>query len=108
MRTALVVIILALIALAIFNPGMDDFQVFVQTQTERLIQDEMGDGVLSETLSRLGSGLASAHVERITERNNYVFFSTYTIDFDRTSGNQNEWRFLGMAGHFMELERPEL
>lgn len=107
MRTGLVVLILAVIALAIFNPDMEDFQLFVETQTEELIRDQMGEGVLSETLSRLGSGLASEHVDEITERNNYFIFSTYAIDLDRDPDNGNEWRFLGMAGQFMELERPE-
>lgn len=107
MRTGLVVLILAVIALAIFNPDMEDFQLFVETQTEELIRDQMGEGVLSETLSRLGSGLASEHVDEITERNNYFIFSTYAIDLDRDPDNGNEWRFLGMVGQFMELERPE-
>ena len=106
MRTGLVVLILAVIALALFNPDMEDFQMFVQTHTEELIREEMGDGLLSEALSSLGSSLAADHVDEVTERDNYLIFSTYTIDVDRNDDG-DEWRFLGMAGQFLELERPE-
>lgn len=103
MRTGIVVLILAVIALAIFNPEMEDFQLFVETHTEELIRDEVGEGLVPEAIARLGSGLAAQHVDRITERRNYFIFSTYTIDLD-ASDNGNEWRFLGMAGQFLKLE----
>lgn len=107
MRTGLVVLILAIIALTLFNPDMEDFQFFVETQTEELIRDQIGESPLSEALSELGSGLASDHVDEITERRNYFIFSTYTIDFDGETNRGGEWRFLGLAGQFLELERPE-
>lgn len=106
MRTGIVVLVLALIALALFNPDMEDFQLFVETHTEELIQDQVGEGPLSDVLSALGSGFAGEHVDEITTRRNYFIFSTYTIDLDETDRG-GDWRFLGMAGQFLELERPE-
>lgn len=105
MRTGIVVAALAVIALFWFNPTMADFQRWVGTQTEGLLRTETGTGELGRILSELGADLAERHVARFTERTNYVLFSTYTIDFDGVD-NGNEWRFLGMGGQFIELERP--
>lgn len=107
MKAGLVVLVLALIALALFNPDMEDFQLFVETSTEELIRDEVGEGLLSDALSALGSGLAGEHVDEVTRRRNYFIFSTYTIDLDEEPDSGDEWRFLGLAGQFLELDRPD-
>lgn len=106
MRTGIVVVILAVIALIWFNPDMGDFRLFIETHTEELIQGETGDTALGGALSELGSRLAGSYVSRITERNNYVVFSTYTVDLDGEAGDENEWRFVGIAGRFIETNRP--
>lgn len=105
MRTGIIVAALAVIALFWFNPTMGDFQRWIGAQTEDVLRTETGTGELARILSELGSELAERHVARFTERNNYGVFSTYTIDFDGDD-NGNEWRFLGLGGQFIELERP--
>lgn len=107
MRTGVVVAMLAVIALAIFNPGMDDFRLFVTDRAEEMILQEAGDTALGRALSGAGGSLAGQYVDRITERHNYILFSTYTIDFDGRESEEERWRFLGLAGQFLELERPE-
>lgn len=107
MRTGIVIILLSLIALAFFNPGMDDFRVFVQQQSEGLIRQEAGDGPLADLLAGAGGRFAAGHVERITDRTNYVIFSTYTIDLDGAERDEEDWRFLGIAGQFIETRRPQ-
>lgn len=108
MRTAIVVVILALLALYLFNPEMEDFKRFVETRSELLLERELGGGVLGEVLSGAGASLAGRYIDRVTDRDDYLFFSTYTIDLD---GNENDaedeaWRFLGIAGQFFEMQRP--
>lgn len=107
MRTGLVALTLAVIALAIFNPGMDDFRIFVRERTEILLQDEAGDSLLGRALSGAGASIAGEYVDRITERENYFVFSTYTIDLDGESTETDDWKFLGIAGQFLELHRPD-
>ncbi|HEX7069519.1 MAG TPA: DUF4359 domain-containing protein [Rhodothermales bacterium] len=107
MKAGLIVLVLAVIALALFNPDMEDFQLFVETSAEELIREEVGEGLLSDALSTLGSGLIGDHVDEITTRRNYIIFSTYTIDLDQEPESGDEWRFLGMAGQFLVLDRPE-
>ena len=107
MRTGLVVVLLAIIALAFYNPGMDDFAVFVEANAESIILEEAGSTMLGRALSGAAGNLAGEYVPRLTERDNYLIFSTYTIDFDGTDSDAEDWRFLGIAGRFVELERPQ-
>ncbi len=107
MRTGLVALTVIVIALAIFNPGMDQFRQFVRQRTELAIEEETGGSMLGRALSGAGASLAGDYVDRVTERENYYLFSTYTIDLDGAQGENQEWRFLGIAGQFFAVDRPE-
>lgn len=107
MRTGIVVALLAVIALALFNPGMDDFRLFIEANAEQIILRETGDTAFGRILSGAGGSIAAEVVNRITERQNYFLFSTYTIDLDGPESDDEDWRFLGIAGRFVELDRPE-
>lgn len=106
MRTGLVAATVIVIALAIFNPGMEQFQAFVRDRAEFAIEEETGGSMLGRALSGAGASIAGEYVQRVTDRENFYIFSTYSIDLDG-SGGQEEWKFLGIAGQFVELERPE-
>lgn len=107
MRTGIVVVLLALIALYFYNPTMEDFKLFVQSQSEEILLSETGDTELGRILSDAGSRLAGRYIDRITERTEYFIFSTYTIDLDGADQDEEEWRFLGIGAHFAELQRPK-
>ncbi len=107
MRTGLVAATVIVIVLAIFNPGMDQFQTFVRQRTELAIQEETGGSMLGRALSGAGASIAGEYVDRVTDRNNYYLFSTYTIDLDDEGDEDQEWTFLGIAGQFVEMERPD-
>jgi hypothetical protein len=47
----------------------------------------------------------SSGVGRVTERGDYVVFSTYDVDPD--SDGTAEYRFLGVANQFFVLREPE-
>ena len=106
MRTGIVVAILAVVSLAFFNPGMDEFRTFVKAHAEGMIQQETGDTALGRALSGAGASLAAQYVDRVTDRRNYFVFSTYTIDLDGDEAEAEEWKFLGLAGQFVEMDRP--
>ena len=106
MRTGLVALVIVLIGLAAFNPDMDTFKLFINEQSERILLHEAGDSEVGQVLSGVGGALAGAFVERITEHNNYLLFSTYTIDLDGAEEDEDEWKFLGIAGQFVEMQRP--
>ena len=106
MRSLLLLVLVAVL-LAVFNPGMEDFQEFIRDRSEEVISGQMGDGGLSSILSGIGGSLAAQNVRRITRYENYYVFSTYTLDLDGPGREGNEWKFLGIATQFIELHRPE-
>lgn len=106
MRLLTLLIIAAAIGLAVTNPDMNDFKAFAQEHSERLIRSETGDSELGKIFSDIGSRLAGSYIDRVTTRQNYVVYSTYTVDLDGPERSGEEWRFIGIADHFLELERP--
>ena len=106
MRTPVLLALIALVVLFLLNPEMDDFQAFAERQSERLLLERAGESTLGQALSRFGAALLGGTVDRFTERRNYGVFSLYTIDLDGDDAREEEWRFLGIAGQFLELERP--
>jgi hypothetical protein len=105
--TALLMVVLAVVVLIAFNPEMPDFQVFVETQSERILVQETGNTALGQLLSGAGASLLGGMIDQVTERDNYVLFSIYTIDLDGPDEEANEWQFLGIAGQFFETKQPE-
>lgn len=107
MRTGFIILTVIVIALAISNPGEEQFRNFVSDRAELAIQEETGDSMLGRALSGAGASVAGEFAERVTDRENYYVFSTYTIDLGDASSDPEEWKFLGIAGQFVELERPD-
>ncbi len=104
---SLILLLILVVLLAIFNPGMEDFQAFARDITGEMISGQVGDSGLGSILSGLGGSLAASNIDRLTVRDNYYIFSTYTIDLDGPSREGNEWKFLGIATQFIELHRPD-
>ncbi len=107
MRTFLALIAGFGLAVLVFtNPGPDDFQAFVRTRSETTIRREAGEGTFGRLLSRFGSQVAGALVNRVSDRDDYLLFSVYTIDFGGDGHPDERWRFVGAAGRFFEIEAP--
>jgi len=107
MRITIIVILVALAALFYMNPGMDEFKTYVESRSEEILLEEVGDNTFGQILSDVGSSLAGRFVDRVTERNNFFVFSLYTIDLDEDDGECTDWKFLGIAGQFIELRNPD-
>jgi hypothetical protein len=103
--TKLLLALVVVGALAVFNPSMDDFETFVEQRTEERIQERTGEGALGDALAGAGSRLLGANVGAVTERTSYVVCSVYHVDTD--SDGADEWRFLGIADQFVEVQAPE-
>ena len=107
MRILLLILTVVVMALFATNPTMNHFEDFVQRHSEEIVQERAGDSPLGRMLSGVASGLISSQIERVTERENYWVASEYTIDLDGAAAEGDEWRFLGIGGQFIELQRPE-
>lgn len=102
-----ILLVVLLGVLVATNPGMEAFSTFAADQSERILREETGDSPLGRALAGAGAGLAGSYVERVTERRSYLLFSTYTINLADTADETHAWRFLGIAGRFVELDNPE-
>lgn len=107
MRTFALLVFVAVL-LAITNPRPEQFREFVREQSEALITQQTGGGILGRFLGDLGSTLAASNVDRVTSRKNYYFWSIYTVDLDGPSNTENDWRFLAIATQMVELQRPAM
>lgn len=107
MRLPLLLAAIALVILAVLNPGMDEFEVFAAQQSELMIEQEVGESALGRVLSGAAGSVVEAYINRIAERDNFLLFSVYTIDLDGPEAGEEEWRFIGIAGRFFVMEKPE-
>jgi hypothetical protein len=106
MRIALFLVILVLLFAT--NPGPASFREFVADRAGEIVQSSRvnllpGGGLLGS----LGAGLAGRIASEFAHRDNYFLFSIYTLDFDGPNRRGQEWKFLGIASRFVELDRPE-
>ena len=65
------VLILVLVVLAVTNPGKEEFSEYTVKNLENTIGQEIGDGI-----TKL---VAQPIVESLTERDNYIFFSVFSV-----------------------------
>lgn len=105
MRT-LVTLVLIAVLLAITNPPPDSFQRFVEGRAAEMVASEAGGGKFGQIVGGLTGDAAARTLMRVTDRKNYYVASVYTIDLDGIAGTENEWKFLGIATQFVELQRP--
>ena len=95
--------------LALFNPSPDDFTTYVRERAEDVVGEnarEAGGDLFGSLAGGLAGEVAGAIAGGAVERKNYLLFSTYTLDLDGMRHEGGEWRFLGIGGQFIELERP--
>ena len=105
MRLLLLVALFAV--LAVTNPGPDAFADFAEETVAEQVGAELGGLPAGGILGDLGGLAAGQLVRRYAERDNYLVASVYTLDLDGRARDANDWRFLGIAGFFVELHRPE-
>ncbi len=115
-RVLLVGLIVVSGLLFVLNPGPDKFKEFLQDELARQadtraraageeVAGEMGGAVTGFLADRLGRKAGSIASEAF-EREDYKLASIYTADLNgRQPGGA--WKFLGIAGWFVPLEKPE-
>lgn len=103
--------------LYLLNPGPDKFKEFLETEVAaqaearaRAAGESVGGtmggataGFLADRLGRRAGNIASDAFGR----EDYKVASVYTADLNGRSPG-GAWKFLGIAGWFVPLERPEI
>ena len=105
MRTlSLILFVALLVGLAVTNPGLDDFGRFAQeTISDEIARQVPGIGGLGE----YGARLVAPYVAKQATRTDYGLASVYDLDLTGPNVRGAEYRFLGIAGQFVPLDRPD-
>lgn len=103
MRAFAILLSILLVVLIATNPGPERFERFVEQRVAEAVAAEVPE---AGPLGRLGGQLAGRLVRQNVERDNYVLFSVYTLRLP-AAGIEQDWRFLGVGGFFVETQRPE-
>lgn len=105
---AIVFIILLVAVSALFvatNPSMDDYQNQVRSYIIKEVirkSQKSSEASLGLALSPLLGRFAERLAARLTTRNDYVFFSIYTCEFEG-----ERLKLLGILKNFIVLEAPK-
>ncbi|MBO6574851.1 MAG: DUF4359 domain-containing protein [Rhodothermales bacterium] len=108
MKTTLRLIVVLGVAgfLYVTNPATPEFEAFIQQRVEERLREETGDRTLGRLLTDLGSDIVGSLAARVSERSDYGIFSVYTVDVGADGDPDEAWKFLGIAGQFVELSSP--
>ncbi len=106
MRFFLLLALGAALLLAAFNPDPEDFQTFVRAHAEAAVSRRAGDSALGRMLSGAAAAAAGSAAAGLAERRNYGVCSVYRVDLGPSGADPQDWAFLGIAGQFVELQRP--
>jgi uncharacterized protein DUF4359 len=109
MKRTIRLISLAAVGVFLFvtNPTQDDFKDYVQGRVAERLEGQAEGGSLGRMMADLGSGVAGSLAARMSERSDYRLFSIYSVDVGADGDPDELWRFLGIAGQFIELSSPE-
>ncbi|MEM1043411.1 MAG: DUF4359 domain-containing protein [Bacteroidota bacterium] len=102
----LFLLVALVVVLAVTNPGPDAFADFAEDNVADQLEARLDDVPGAGLLSGIGSLAAGELVKRFAERDNYLVASVYTLDLDGRAREAEHWRFLGVAGLFVEIGRP--
>lgn len=102
MKKALIFSLVVVGLLAVTNPGMSDFQDYVQTRATDRIAGEIDNEPVADLLGGAGGELLANSASRVTERRSYLVCSLYVLDVDQD--DRPNGRALGVAGQFFVLD----
>lgn len=104
----LLVLVVAAGFLARTNPDRDEFRDFVRERVEQRLSADLGTERIGRIVTAFGTDVAGAIAARAAVRTDYILYSVYSVDLGADGRSEDEWRFVGVAGEFFELSRPEI
>lgn len=110
MKVIVPLILLAFVAgfLARYNPDRTEFRAFVHEAVEEYMSQELGTERIGRIVTRFGTDVAASIAARSARREDYLLYSIYSVDLGADGRPEDQWRFLGIAGSFHELSRPDI
>ncbi len=90
------------------NPSREEFEAYVQHRVEEKLGEDDEGGHLGRIMTDLGSQVVGSLAARISERSTFGLFSLYTVDVGADGNPDEDWRFLGVGGSFVEISSPDM
>jgi hypothetical protein len=101
-QLSIILIVIALLGLMTYtNPTLNSYDQFISQRISQVTSKEKDP--IAGVLGSLFGGLAANLMTRQTQRNDYVFFSTYDTALDN-----EHIRAIGMLNNFYLTEQPDL
>lgn len=100
MRTigSLIVALLVAILLAVTNPTVDDFAVYMRSAYAQETKQSGTSDPMSAMVDSFTGWMAAEYAGRTVQRDDYVVFSLYSVKIDRTTE-----RWVGVLKQFVRL-----
>ncbi|QWD13093.1 DUF4359 domain-containing protein [Polynucleobacter paneuropaeus] len=103
-----VIAIILFSVLCFTNPSKQEFVYFATQKISGNISKNLNSD--DEFLNSILNGFTSLLVDELIQHQNYLIFSTYSLDLElvrRFGGNVKDVKFLGIAGQFISLSMPD-
>jgi hypothetical protein len=100
----LLLLVALFVVLVMTNPSPDAFAEYAEDNVTEQLRSAIEEVPAGDFLGGIAAG---ALVRRHADRDNYLVASVYTLDLDGRAREAEDWTFLGIAGLFFELHRPE-
>ena len=103
-----VIAIILFSVLCFTNPSKQEFVYFATQKISGNISKNLNSD--NQFLNNVVSGFTSLFVDGLIQHQNYLIFSTYTLDLElarRFGSNVKDVKFLGIAGQFIPLSMPD-
>ena len=102
--------IAVVIAVALYatNPTKQEFNEFMSKQVRQKVAEKSGE---QNFITNLVAGVAGTMVSEVSERKDYLVFSTYKVDLSAVrmfGGEYKDLQFLGIGGQFIPLSGMSL
>ena len=95
-------------ALCLTNPSKQEFVLYASQKISGNISQNLNSD--NQFLNNIVSGFAGLVVDGLIQHQNFLVFSTYSLDLElvrRFGGNVKDVKFLGIAGRFIPLSMPD-
>lgn len=99
LRSVILLLIVTLIAAYFTNPEKEDFSMKVKERVESELSDQLSNPTLKE-IAEKSKGFFDTITESLVVRDNYYFFSIFSIDFPTGS-----YQYLGIFGQIIPLQK---
>lgn len=110
MKSALRIIVLLGVGAVLFvlNPKPEKFERYVERRVEQRFNEEGANANrLGRLLTDMGSSVVGSLAARVSDRKNFQLFSIYSVDIGGDGDPDEAWKFLGVAGQFIEISSPD-